>query len=438
MNRILTTATAVSVAIYLAASVMCPAAISVQWRASNGINDPTTQGSGADLPRGSLVELYYSPSANYANAVLLAREYTTEPGTFNFGPREFGTGTQYEGGYVFIKVYNRPTASYRNAVLISRYSDMSVTPLPSADTPVTVDVAGLTLMAMTYQRNFAAGANVYGDYDGDGLMDIIMYNQATGAWIVSLSGGGYQTIGGVFGGPGFLPVPGDYNGDRVTELYVYEQATGHWIAQNFADESFQLGGPSYAPVQGDYDGDGNTDPSVYQEASGQWGFLSSINQYDLVYGYFGGPGHKAIPADYDGDGFTDPAVYEASSGDWALLLSGNNYAEVTSGTFGGPGYRAIPADYDGDGPADLALYQESTGAWIILLSTTGYVEMAGVIFGGPGFLPVPADYDGDSLVDPAIYQNATGLWEVLLSSQDYLLAAIYLGGTGYTPVSSGW
>lgn len=437
MNRIMTTVTAASAALYLAASLTCPAAISVQWRASNGINDPATPGSGANLPRGSLVQLYYSPSSNYANAVLLASEYTTAPGTFNFGPREFGTGTQYEGGYVFIKVYNRSTANFRNAVLISRYSDMSVSPLPGADTPVTVDVAGLTLMAMTYKRNFAAGSNAYGDYDGDGLMDLIVYNQATGAWIVCLSGGGYQTIGGVFGGPGFLPVPGDYNGDRVTELYVYEQATGDWIGQDFINDPFQLGGAGCAPVQGDYDGDGKTDPSVYQETSGLWGYLSSLNQYGLVYGSFGGPGQTAIPADYDGDGLTDPALYEASSGDWTLLFSGNNYAEVI-GTFGGPGYRAVPADYDGDGLADPSLYQESTGAWIILPSTTLYVDKLEGIFGGPGFLPVPADYDGDTLVDPAIYQNVTGLWVALLSSQNYAMASIYLGGIGYTPVSSGW
>ena len=436
MNKILTTTACA--ALYLGLALAAPATIAVQWRASNGINDPATSGAGANLPRGSLVELYYTPSSNFADAVLLASDFTTDTGCFSFGPREFGTGTQYEGGYVFVKVYNRPTASFRNAVLISKYSDMSVSPLPGADTPVTVDAAGLTLMAMTYQRNFAAGDNAYGDYDGDGLMDIIVYNSATGVWYVRLSGGGYQTIGGVFGGPGFLPVPGDYDGNRVTELAVYEQATGYWSSHTFGTGYFVLGGPGYRPAQGDYDGDGLTDPAVYQETDGQWGVLLSSSQYAMVDGIFGGPGYKPIQADYDGDGLTDPALYQESSGAWELLLSGNNYTVVTAGTFGGPGHQAVPADYDGDGLADPALYQETTGGWMILLSDSGYTTLAEGVFGGPGYLPVQADYDGDGLTDPALYHQATGLWAVLLSSQDYVMATIFLGGTGYAPVSSGW
>ncbi len=438
MKRNLANTAAAAAALYLGWALTASAIIVVQWRASNGIHDPATSGAGANLPRGSLVELYYSPAANYANAELLASEVTTETGCFNFGPREFGTGAEYEGGYVFVKVYNRPTANYRHAVLISRYSDMSVAPLPGPDTPVTVDAAGLELMTMAYQRNFAAGANAYGDYDGDGLMDLIVYNSATGVWYLRLSGSGYQTLGGILGGAGFLPVPGDYNGDRVTEIAIYEKATGYWTPLVFENGYCTLGGPGYIPVQGDYDGDGKTDPAVYQEAIGYWSVLASSYQYAMKDVYFGGPGQKAIPADYDGDGQTDPALYQESSGLWELLLSSDHFAQVSAGTFGGPGYQAVPADYDGDGLADAALYQESTGGWIILLAATGYTSGATGVFGGPGYLPAPADYDGDGLVDPALYQASTGVWAALLSSQDYAVATALLGGTGYAPVSSGW
>lgn len=228
------------------------AAISVQWRASNGLHDPAIPGSGADLPVGCLVEPYYAPTNNYANAVLLASDYTTMLGCFNFGPREFGSGNQYEGGYLFVKVYNRPAANWRDAMLVSSFVDMSVSPLPSAATPVTVDVTSLDIASLRYQRNFAASDNVFGDYDGDGLRDLVIYNSANGYWYMRLSGNGYQVNGGIFGGPGFIPVPADYDGDSIADPAVYETTTGMWMAmlssQGYAIADITFGGAGYAPI----------------------------------------------------------------------------------------------------------------------------------------------------------------------------------------------
>jgi len=421
----------------LASCLSASATINVQWRASNGLYDPATSGADANLPRGSCVELYYTPASNYANAVLLAREYTTLTGCFNFGPREFGTGTDYEGGYLFVKVYNSATPTWRNAVLISSFADMSVSPLPDASTPVTVDVANLNLMALAWRRNFAAGNNARGDYDGDGLMDIIVYNQTTGYWLVCLSGSGYQTISGIFGGPGYIPAPGDYDGDRVTELVVYEEATGYWYNHTFGGVNAQLGGPECGPdcrpVQGDYDGDGKTDPACYSETNGHWHFSASSNQYAFFELEFGGPGYKSVAADYDGDGINDPVLYQENGGVWDGLLSSHGYAEI-SAAFGAPGMSAVPGDYDGDGLADPALYQEASGTWVAALSGDNYGTTVATGFGGAGFTPAPADYDGDGLCDPAVYQTSTGMWLAALSAHNYVVANIAVGGSGYMPV----
>jgi hypothetical protein len=48
---------------------------------------------------------------------------------------------------------------------------------------------------------------VSGDFDGDGLADLVLYNTTSGLWQALLSSLDYSIISGYIGGAGFVPVP---------------------------------------------------------------------------------------------------------------------------------------------------------------------------------------------------------------------------------------
>jgi len=55
-----------------------------------------------------------------------------------------------------------------------------------------------------------------------------------------------------FGGAGFIPVPGDYDGGGVTDAAVYEEATGNWFVvgstSGFFTPALSFRGPGFVPV----------------------------------------------------------------------------------------------------------------------------------------------------------------------------------------------
>lgn len=234
-----------------------------------------------------------------------------------------------------------------------------------------------------WQTNISSGVSA--DYDGDGLADPAIYDEATGIWKVKLSSANYSLLITTFSG---------------------------------------LGGPGYASVAADYDGDNKADPAVYQELTGVWIVLPSSLGYTtplVLSQTLGGIGYSGMPADYDGDKLADPGVYQREQGDWKVLLSSANYYSVELlGLLGGTSYRAVAADYDGDKLADPAVYGESNGYWIFKLSGIGYIEFALMqTLGGTGYIPVPADYDGDGLADPAVKSESGNEWIVMFSSGGY-------------------
>ena len=265
---------------------------------------------------------------------------------------------------------------------------------------------------------------VSGDFDGDQKTDLVLYQEATGTWELSLSGSGYGLleVPGL-GGSGLTALAGDFDGDGLDDPAIYNEATGNWTVwksmSGYLPATVNLGGLGFKPAPGDFNGLGMKDMVVYQEARGYWlMILSEIET--LTYYEFGADGYIPVTGDYDGDGTTDMALYDRNTGNWRVKLSSAGYVEVALAAFGGPGYVPVIADYDGDGLADLALYEETTGTWLVRLSSAGYIVVTLDTFGGSGFVPVPGDFDGDRIADLVIYETDTSIWTLLLSSTGYV------------------
>ena len=254
---------------------------------------------------------------------------------------------------------------------------------------------------------------------------------------------------------------GDYDGDGAVDLavYQYDQAsgTGRFFVERSsrmgqADQRrvFDLGTSSAIPLAGDFDGDGITDPAVAdpQAVIGEgtipnatvWTYLSSMMNYTPVVVPFGGPGilDRPAPADYDGDGITDIATLRPESdltpgaAEWFIRPSSNinDGFRVVFGAAGGADL-PVPADYDGDGVDDIASYRPDSdivpGAaqWFVLPSRPNLPRYANrlngfpVTFGDAGDLAVQADYNGDGRIDVGVFRPNSNLGQ--LSSQWFTL-----------------
>ena len=264
----------------------------------------------------------------------------------------------------------------------------------------------------------------FGAYDGDAKSEMIYY-KPNGDWRIAssvLSYGSSTTVS--LGGPGYTPVPGDYDGDGLMDVAVYNDATGAWNILKSSDGlmlNLNWGGAGYKPVPGDYDGDGKNDPAVYRVSDGQWSVLKSTSNYTTtIVVSWGGGGYTPIPGqDFDGDFMADIAIYQQATGFWYVLKSSTNYTTTIAKSWGGVGYTLVPGDYDGDKKTDLGLYHRSTGAWAVLLSGANYTTTLSKSWGGVGYLPVPGDFDGDAKIDLGLFEQATGNWYVLLSTTAY-------------------
>jgi hypothetical protein len=125
---------------------------------------------------------------------------------------------------------------------------------------------------------------VTGDWDGDGKTEIGVYDPATALWYLDFNGSGSwdgtptdRTYWHGFAG--IVPVTGDWDGDGITEIGVYDPATALWYLDfngsgswdgTPTDRTYWHGFAGIVPVTGDWDGDGITEIGVYDSATALW------------------------------------------------------------------------------------------------------------------------------------------------------------------------
>ena len=107
-------------------------------------------------------------------------------------------------------------------------------------------------------------------------------------WNIKLSSAGYRYDAAItFGGSGWQALAADYDGDGLADPAIYQEATGVWnIKLSSAgyryDAAITFGGSGWQALAADYDGDGLADPAAFLSGEGTWIFKLSASAYAQI------------------------------------------------------------------------------------------------------------------------------------------------------------
>ncbi len=247
------------------------------------------------------------------------------------------------------------------------------------------------------------------------------------------------------GGPTMIPVPGDYNGDGIDDLALWNPATGKWtirdtVTKNYiVSYTYVFGSSGMIPVPGDYNNDGKADLALWNPTDGKWYIQDVVTKAFLVDGYaFGYSTSIPVPGDYDGNGIDDLALWNPSDGIWYIRNAyPNHWLTVPAGyVFGSPTMIPVPGDYNKDGKADLVLWNPLTGIWYGRNADANHwlaIKPAGYVFGSPTMIPAPGDYNGDGKTDLAL-RETDGTWYIQdVVTKNWLLNGYAQGNSSWIP-----
>ena len=300
-----------------------------------------------------------------------------------------------------------------------------------------------------------------GDVNGDGFPDVMVTNNDSGDVTVLLGNGdgtvGSASVGFAVGGyPSRPAMIGDWNGDGLMDIVVPDDNYSLVYMKGYGDGSFRAAVNYYTPVSdngeaesfdiatGDLNGDGIADVVVGNCCDASMGITVFLARADgslqpgVNYGSGGGMKYVAV-ADLDGDGKLDIAASDNVSGMVQIFLGVGDGTFTTGGAYPTDVTNTTPsaivaADFNGDGKIDLAVSNATGNNVGVMLNdgTGGFSGLANYTVCGSGSQLTAADLNGDGSVDLIVPVASCAEVDFLLNAAD---------GTGNfsagTPLSTG-
>lgn len=279
---------------------------------------------------------------------------------------------------------------------------------------------------------FAVGtrpfATVVGDFNGDGIPDLVVANSGGGGITVLLgngSGGFAATAGSPIstGTNVFSNIAvGDFNGDGMQDLafpdgnnvsVLLGNGSGGFAAAR--GSPFAAGSDPMWVVVGDFNGDGIQDLAAANNGSNNVTVLlgNGLGGFSMASGspFPAGSGpFSMVTGDFNGDGVADLATVNSTSKNLTVLLGNGSggFTASNSGPYplGNDPTGMAMGDFNGDGIPDLAIANSGDSTITVLLGngSGGFTAATGSPVSGAGFPSSIAigDFNGDGMADLAI------------------------------------
>jgi hypothetical protein len=204
-----------------------------------------------------------------------------------------------------------------------------------------------------------------------------------GTWLLNTANdSSAPDITATFGSASWRPVVGDWNGDGVDTIGLYNTSTGVFNLRNSnstgaAEIGLVLGNPNDTPLAGRWDptmtisGVGVFRPSngiIYLKRT----LTSGFSDYFMI---LGNPGDTGVAGDWDGEGYDGPGVFRPSQGRWYLSNNGTASGIIVDdgfadyGPVNDPNARPVVGDWNADGVSGIGML--INGAFALRNTPTG-------------------------------------------------------------------